>query len=479
MMKVPRHLKAKTRQPQRLGLASPWVVAWLMALSASSADAQSLGELWEKMTAFDPTLLGAVAQTRAAGDRVEQARGALLPQIQLTANTAHNARRYSVTGEEPATTSDRYNSNGMQLSISQALIKRAESSAHAQSRAALEQAVQQLQATKQEMLLKLVTTWAEALYARDALKSASAVERVTARQLGSTERGFALGIFSLSQRDDARARMQQAIADRHTAESEQVIRHAALQQLVGQIPELRDEPLNVQPQRIPYGSLPDLSQTAQAIDDTHPGVLAAMHALRVAREETTKQSAAYWPTLELVASHARNNQPSTGTTPSQAGYRSRVDSVSVQLSVPLYSGGVRDAKVREAVNLEAKARFDVELARRTALSAVHQGWSQLRAAQAKLESAEASMTAGQSALSAARAGLQNGTKTPTDELDAQRMIETAARDIRRAYYDNVINMARVWAATGRLEEYSLEEMEHRMLQPTQIVAAPAIRFVLD
>lgn len=248
MMKVPRHLKAKTRQPQRLGLASPWVVAWLMALSASSADAQSLGELWEKMTAFDPTLLGAVAQTRAAGDRVEQARGALLPQIQLTANTAHNARRYSVTGEEPATTSDRYNSNGMQLSISQALIKRAESSAHAQSRAALEQAVQQLQATKQEMLLKLVTTWAEALYARDALKSASAVERVTARQLGSTERGFALGIFSLSQRDDARARMQQAIADRHTAESEQVIRHAALQQLVGQIPELRDEPLNVQPQ---------------------------------------------------------------------------------------------------------------------------------------------------------------------------------------------------------------------------------------
>ena len=59
------------------------------------------------------------------------------------------------------------------------------------------------------------------------------------------------------------------------------------------------------------------------------------------------------------------------------------------------------------------------------------------------------------------------------------MIETAARDDRRAYCDNIINMARIWSATGRLVEYSLDEMERRMLNPTQIVAALAIRFVLD
>jgi outer membrane protein len=421
--------------------------------------------------------LAAMAQARATVERKNQTFAQFLPQVNVTANTTHNHREYQTTGAFPNLSNDWYNSHGVQLNVTQPLWKKVNHVAHNQARVASEQAIQQLQATQQDLLNKLISAWAEALYARDALRAAHALEAAASQQLVSYERGFGLGVYAVNQRDEAKSKRQQAIADRYAAESEMFARHAALEQLVGRLPALDTEYLNLEMGKMPFGTLKPLAMLTDTLDDTNPTIKAAEKALQVAQEEVRKQQAQHGPTLELVAGIGRNTQAATGATPGQSGYKNRLDTVALQLNWPLYAGGAQSSRVREAIDLETKARYELDAARRNALSQASQAWAQLRSTQAKLEAAEQALIAGQSAEKLAISGQKSGTKTPSDELQAKQLVETARRDARRAYYDNIIGMAKLLTATGLIEEDTLVEIHQRLKAPSSFIRVPEMTFV--
>jgi outer membrane protein len=438
----------------------------------ATGSTQTLLELWERVATTEPTLLAAMAQAQAVAERQNQTWAQFLPQVNVTANITRNNRTYQTTGDLPVLSEDRYNGQGVQLNITQPLWRQANLIAHRQAGAAAEQAVQQMLATQQDLLSKLVVAWAEDLYARDALHAALVLETAASRQLLTYERGMTLGLYGFSERDEAKAKRQQTIAERFAAESEQFARHIALEQLVGPLPALRADQVRLLTQKIPY-ALPPLATFTSAIEDTNPTIRATELALKVAQEEVRKLQAQHAPTLDLVASIGRTAQPA-GTTPNQSGFKNRLDNVGLQLNVPLYAGGAISSKVREALSLETKARYELDAAKRNALSQASQAWAQLRLAQAKLEVAETALTAGQSAERLAIVGQKNGTKTPLDELQAKQLIETARRDGKRAYYDNVIGMAKLLTANGLIAEHTLRDIQQRLHSPSPFAQIPGI-----
>jgi outer membrane protein len=441
------------------------------------SNAQTLPELWERLAISEPTLLAAKAQARAVLARESQAFAQFLPQITATANTTLNHRIYKTTGSVSNLTNDWYNSNGSQLNLTQSLWKQANRVANTQARAATEQAVQQMLATQQDLLTKLVTTWAETHYARDALQAARAIEAAANQQLLAFSRGYSLGIYAIPQRDEAQSKLQQAIAERHAAESELFARHTALEQLVGPMPALGPKLIQLDLKKIPFGSLPPLENFTGELQDNNPTARAALGALRVAQDEVRKLQAQHGPSLDLVASIGRTAQLATGVTPGQAGFKNRLDNIGLQFNLPLYTGGAQSAKVREAVELETKVRYELEAAQRNAITQASQAWAQLRSAQSKLEAAEQAVAAGLSAQRLAVIGQRNGIKTPADELQAVQLIETARRDASRAYFDNIIGMAKLQAASGMLEENTLVEIQERLQAPTAFTPVPAILFI--
>jgi outer membrane protein len=465
--------KAQNWQNRRLRVAC--LVFFSLLQFVTAVHSQSLTELWERLAITEPTLLGSVAQARAVIERKNQTFSQFLPQINLTANSTHNQRDYQTGGTFTTSSNERYNSNGYQINITQPIWKQTNDFAYKQSVKASEQAIQQVEATNQDLLNKLVVAWSETLYARDALRAANAIEAAAQQQTLSFERGFALGVYSVSQRDDARAKRQQAIADRYAAESELFARHAALEQLVGPLPAITSEHLNLEIQKIPFGSLKPLESLIEFINQTNPTIKAAEKALEVAQTEVRKQNASHGPTLDLVAGVGVNSQ-AAGITPAQSGYKNRLNNIALQLSVPLYSGGAQTSKVKEAIELETKARHELEAARRNATNQAHQAWSQLRTAQAKLEAAEQALIAGKSGEKEAVAGIRNGTKTPSDELKAKEQVELALRNARRAYYDNVIGHAKLLTAVGTIEESTLEDIQKRLLGPTNFLPTPNMQF---
>ena len=163
-------------------------------------------------------------------------------------------------------------------------------------------------------------------------------------------------------------------------------------------------------------------------------------------------------------------------TPSQAGFRSRVSSIAIQLNWPLYSGGSTTSKVRESRHMVVKARQDMEAARRNAHNQASQGWAQLRSAKAKLEAARQRVVAARTFEQAAIEGRKNNVKSFYDEVYARQLLESGLREARRAYYDNVIGFSKLKAALGELDEDTLLEIQQKLKNPQVSDPVPRIVF---
>ena len=87
----------------------------------ATGSAQTLLELWERLATTEPTLLAAMAQAQAVTERQNQTRAQFLPQVNITANVTRNNRNYQTTGAVPVLSEERYNSQGVQLNITQPL----------------------------------------------------------------------------------------------------------------------------------------------------------------------------------------------------------------------------------------------------------------------------------------------------------------------------------------------------------------------
>lgn len=416
-----------------------------VALSLSCS-AQTISEFLELARNSEPTYLGAHAMVAAAHARTDQAFGALMPQVNATANTNYNRRSYQTRIADTTAVNDEYNSNGYQLSVTQPLWRYANHVGLQQSEAQLTQALHQMSNTEQELLSRLVASWLDVLSARDNVRFTELQEAAARRQWEIARRGLELGTAGVPQEEEARAKYDLARADALAAVNEAEVKLANLEQLVGPLAEFRAMAMTDD------AILADLSNDRlerwlEAIEVGSPAVRAAMLAFEAANAEVRKQWAGHQPTLDLVASRGKNSQ-AVGGFPGQAGYDIRTDTVGLQLNVPLFSGGTQSAKVNEAVAMKEKARLDIEAARRAAALAVKQAWFGWKAATVKAEAGKQGVKAADAALRSARIGQKSGLKMELDVLQAEQQYWAAQRDWRRGRHDQLAAHVKLKSAVG-------------------------------
>jgi outer membrane protein len=453
---------------------APWRALGLaLACVALPLRAQTITNAWQRAVAAEPTLLAARASYRAASERTDQARAALLPQVDASVNRQRNRRTFVQEiellpdAEPPPEVAERYPSRTAQLNITQPLWRPVNWIGLAQARESERQAALQAEATEQELHTRFMTAWFDVMAARDNVLQAGEQVNATFQQWEVMRRGVALGSFSTVQSSEAEARYAQAVADRAAARSDVDAKFAALEQLTGPMPGFEPPALGAPAGFSPLEPVP---LWLARIAAQSPAIRAAERALAAAQAEVRKQMAQHQPTLDLVARHAHVFQGS-GSTPGQPGYRSREHSVGLQLNVPLFNGGGTEARVREAIALRDKAEADLEAARRTAAVQGRQAWSAAQAAQARAEGADHGVRAAELAVQAALTGQSTGLKTPLDELQARQQLATARRDQQRAHYDEIVALARLRAAGGVPPEELLTQVQASLVAPA---AAPAV-----
>lgn len=405
-----------------------------------------LGDALDLARRSEPGYLTARAGVQSAEARQQQALGALLPQLQLSANTAMNRRSYTTLNSPLPEQKDDYNAHVAQATLTHPLWHYVNLLALEQTELAQAQAELQMHSADQELFAKVVSAWFDALAARDELLFARRQAEATRQQWQVYRRGAELGLYSPPQVDEAESRLRGAEADAFAADTDLQLKLAALEVLTGPLPSAELPGLPDAPLDLP--EVGSLESWLQAVMLQNPGVMAARKALDAARQEVAKQRAGYMPNVDVVGTYELNNQHAGGF-PGQNGYEIDRRAVALQVSMPLYTGGTVMARVREAMAAQEKARQDIEQARRNAELAVKQAWYGWRAGQVRYRAGGQALLAAQSALRVAEAGARRGLKGELDVLQAQQQVAAARRDLGKGAYQQVSAFLRLKSLVGQ------------------------------
>ena len=416
---------------------SAWLLCSLGVSGFSQAD--TLSSL--AVLAFDePSIQSAIADQHVARARQQQALGALLPQINATANTQANQRTYE-TRNSPflSEEKDRYNSHSWQVNLTQPLWRYNLWADKAQAKAQFNQAQFQLTAIEQNTLAKLSEAWFDLLIARDQMIFSQAQERTATEQKRMVERGLSVGLYGLPDQQEALSKLYQAQSDTFAAQQEVAIKQAALSTLIGAhtvtLPHLNIAIGNSK--TLPLVEQHSLATWLTMVEASNADIKGAYYAQEVAREEVGKQLAGYLPSIDIVASYGANSQ-AVGGFPAQNGYDIGQHYVGLQANWGLWSSGVQTAKVKEMNARLFKAEQALETAKRNARFNTQQAWYNAQIGSAKQRSTEQDIQAAQSRLQANQQGQQLGLKFSLDSLQAQQQLATAQRDYKKAVYQQLL-----------------------------------------
>jgi outer membrane protein len=444
------------QNPLRYSLCAALVAGAFLTLDASAAD---LLQVYRQALTNDATFASARAQAQAGRERITQGRAGLLPTVAITGDitraktdqqgydgqtTFQNGIEIPVTGAQYTTTSKTYT-----VALQQPLFRWDRWETYQQSK--LQQAISEAQfaQAQQDLITRVAQAYFDVLAAQDTLESTRGQKAATTEQLASAKRNFEVGTQTITDTHEAQAAFDLVVAQEIAAVNDLENRKAALQAIIGtapaQLATLRAGVTLAPPQPA------NVDQWVSAAENQNYAVTVAELSLASAQRDISRNRAGHYPTLDLVAS--RQHRDVSGQT--LASGRNTGNAVSVQYSVPIFSGFAVTSRVRESIALEDRARNDLEANRRQAALVARQSFLGVNSGMAQVKALEAAEVSNTSSLESNKLGYQVGVRINIDVLNAQRQLYQTRTQLARARYDTIVAGLRLKAAAGSLREEDL------------------------
>lgn len=412
--------------------------------------AQTLTNVFRKAQIEDTQYRAARKAVDAALEKVPQARAGLLPNVSLTGNSSQQKGEASFS-DAPFVNRD-VNSWGWTAQVTQPLIRWANWVSYQQAGAQVEQAKAQFFQAEQELILRTAQTYFDVMVARENIRVSDAQLHSVDEQLVLAERNFAVGTGIITDVHEAKAKKGLALSQRIAAINELATKQAELEKMLGETAPLETGRLS---HSLPLIRDAALNEWLSVAGTENPQVKLQQAALEVAQKEVSKNTSAHLPTLDLTLNRAGNF--SSGSMSSPADLTTRVNSqqIGLQLTVPLFSGGATQSKVRESLVLEDKAQDDLLGAKRNATSQVRLAFAGVLNGQAQIEALQAAVEAGEHAVEANKIGFKIGTRINPDVLNAEQQLYGSMRDLMKARVEVLMQGLKLKAAAGALREQDL------------------------
>lgn len=247
-------------------------------------------------------------------------------------------------------------------------------------------------------------------------------------------------------------------------------RTSALLQLETARKQLADSTGLAQPEaRLPTSALPatpDWLHWQQALAQDNRQLQLLRDAVRMAEQKLREQGALGKPTLDLVAQAAHQRLAGHGSYGS-ARNRELNAMVGVQLNIPLSTGGMVQAREREAAHLLTKAQAELELAQQDVERQGWAAWQGLDVGAARIAALQENRTASLARLDATQLGHQVGDRTTLDVLNAQNAAAQAELELAQARVDQVLGRLQLAALANELDEPLLIQINDTLAAASQ------------
>jgi outer membrane protein len=440
------------------GTTAALVVTLLTLIAPRQALALDLLQAFEAAQRHDAQLNSARLQLASVRERLPQALAALRPSVGGAA--AANAGRYDAD-VGPARSFD--NVTGA-ITLSFPLYRPAYTAVVDQTEISVRLAEARLGVAEQDLVTRVATAYFDVLSAQDAVEVAEAQRRAISEQFEAAKRNFEVGTATVTDQQEAQARLDLNAAQLAAARNDLTVRNAALAQLTG----LSLSALNTLKLEAPLpGAVPnDIdSWTVRAREASYTVQQAELTAA-IARLDIDRARYARRPAVDLV-SQANLLKGKTANSLSSPIDRATTLSAGVQVSVPLYSGGGLEARERETVAALQAAESDLENSRRLSEQSARQAFLGLKSSTEQARALEAAVASSRLALESNLLGYQVGVRINVDVLNAQQQLFSTVRDLARARYDVLLSGLRLKSLTGTLAAGDVAAVNALLSPPTE------------
>jgi outer membrane protein len=444
-------------------------LALTLALGVSAAHADDLMQVYQEARASDPTLAGAEATKLATDENVDQARALLLPQI---AAALSFTRTTGGTNEASFVPIGPGGSNELVLAQSTTSYTRSVGASLDQSlidvskwmnlksvRYSAESGSATYDAAQQQLIVNSAQTYFNVLTALDALKFADANEKALNRQLEQAQQRFEVGLAAITDVNDAKAQHDAAVANVISAQNNVDTAREAVRQLTnkepGEFRKLREDlPLDHPTPDDPVAWV-DLALKQNPV--------LASNALNVdaANANINTQRAGHLPVLNASLGYSKAPTWSDTEFRNFGKIHDSSDpkwgsSIGVTLSVPIFTGGLTQSRVRQAIYQRDFAQDQYEFNRRQVEAATRNNFRSVIAGASEVEATKAAVVSAQSSVEATQAGYEVGTRTIVDVLISQQTLLQAQSSYSQARHAFVIDGLLLKQAAGVIEVKDLQ-----------------------
>jgi len=382
-----------------------------------------------------------VYQSAVASRGISKA--ALLPQLNLSGFSSTTDREAFYENPGFPDTTATVDTTGYNLSLSQTLYNHGIYKRLQQTDMAIASSLAKVEAARQDLIVRLATAYFNVLGAQDNLKFASAEKESISKQLEQSKKRFEVGLIAITDVKEAQASYDTSVAQEIDAENILFAQFEALSVILGtyttNISALRDDI----PLLIPEPA--NMLKWTESAKENNLILRAAKYDYQAAQKQVDADQSEHLPYLDLLAQHQYSNQEG-GTFGSE-----RTDTtLTVQLTVPIYSGGGINAKYKQSVALKEQARALKEKAQRQAMQQTRDAYLGVTSTIAQVKALKQALNSTQAAHEATQAGFEVGTRTAIDVLTTLRDVFRAERDYARARYNYIINTLSLKQAAGTL-----------------------------
>ncbi|MCO5148246.1 MAG: TolC family outer membrane protein [Aquamicrobium sp.] len=316
--------------------------------------------------------------------------------------------------------------------------------AEAQVRAANES----LRNTEQDILFNAAAAYVDVLRDRQIATFRARNLDFLSEQVRAASSRFEVGEGTRTDVAQAQAQQAAAVAQLSAARAQVLASEATYLRLVG------DKPGKLQPAGPVAKLLPGgMDAALGAALSGHPVIKATLHLVDAASFQVKSAEGSLLPQISAQAgvSHSyreTNSLPGVGMTPGVD--RSDSASIGLNLTIPIYQGGLASAQVRRSKESLGQARIEVDVARDQVRNAVTAAWTQYVAAREVVAAGRELVSAAQLALNGVIEERNVGQRTTLDVLNAQADVITAQINVASAERDVVAASYAILSAMGQL-----------------------------
>ena len=427
---------------------STLIIAIASAITSVNAQAEDLLTVYQQALLNDTVVLKAQAQYDIVKEDIEQARAALLPNINAFGSYTDGENESYLLG---STLTTKYNSLGYGASLNMQLYHHsswlsldiAEKSAH--------QSDLIYQVAKQDLIVRVAQAYFALLGTKDDLEFAQAEKAAIARQLEQTKQRFSVGLTAITDVHEAQAQFDNAVTEEIRAENAIFNAEEELQVITNTYPSDINI-LNTDRFSTTTPNPNSADEWQQSAEAKNLDLITAKVGIDISKQAIDAARSGHYPTLDFGATYQSTDGDTTGplgdiNAPALNDY-----SIGVTLNVPIYSGGAIQSSVRQAQNRFVLASQDLMQTHRAVVRTTRNAYNTVIATISGIRAFEQSVLSASKALEATEAGFEVGTRTIVDVLDSTRNLYNAKRNLSSTRYSYIQNVLLLKRAGGTITD---------------------------